>query len=126
MPPKKAVSRYRTSPALAKAKTELTKYKAKLSMARKQAAKAANTDMGKAVKCAAVTAGGGAIAGGVISYDGGKWSEIISGVDTRLLAGALFVLGGGYAKNEMGDIAVGLGAGMLASYASDTTADFLA
>lgn len=46
----------------------------------------------------------------------------VAGFDTRLVAGTVLVLGGAYTSGEMSNLAVGLGSGMLASFASEYAA----
>ena len=123
MPPKKgSVTRYRTSPALNKAKLELAKYRAKLSMMRKSNKAGKPYTSQEALKCAAVTAAGGGVAGAVSASS----YPTIGGFDTRMVAGGLMVIGGAYTNGNMSNLAVGLGSGMLASWASDYGADFWA
>jgi hypothetical protein len=122
MPPKRgAVTRYRSSPALNKAKLELAKYRSKLSAMRRSNKNGKPMSPPEAFKCAAVTAGGGAL-GGVVSV---SYPEV-AGFDSRMVAGGLMVLGGAYTSGEMSNLAVGVGAGMLASWAGEQSADFWA
>ncbi len=101
------------SPALKKAQAALVKTRASLRVARTNA-KSSKTPLMSAV----CTTGGGASAGVVQAF-----VPAIGPVDTRLLAGALFVGGGATVlKNPTYQAAaICIGSGMLAAWASDFT-----
>ena len=121
MPPRRnaiAKRRYRTSPALSRARNELDKYRKKLAVMRKNNKSAKSYTPTESFECAAYTAGGGAAAGWVSNSAYGE----VAGFDTRLVAGLGLVLFSAYTNTGAGKISLGVGSGMLASYASDFTA----